>query len=83
MYNKYRDDPKELRSCNADIMTFRPTFVIDEEYDDAFCEEEYQELRVANTLMRQVGPCQRCKTTTLNWRLNQRHHNNEPFATIN
>lgn len=41
MYNKYRDDPKEIASCNADIQTFRPTFVVDEEYDDAFCEEEY------------------------------------------
>ena len=25
---------------NADVITFRPTFVIDEEYDEPYCEDE-------------------------------------------
>ena len=42
---------------NAEVKIFRPTFVIDEEDDAAYCEEEFQELRIANVMFRQVGPC--------------------------
>ena len=82
IYNKYRDDVKALGRINADVNTFRPTFVIDEEYDDAYCEDEFQEMRIANVMFRQLGPTIRCKTTSLNWRLNQRDPDLEPFATI-
>lgn len=82
MYNKYKDDHAMLQMANADIPTFRPNFVIDEEYDEPFCEDEFQEMRVANIMFRQLGPCQRCKTTSLNWRLNIRHPKMEPYTTI-
>lgn len=82
IYNKYTDDPKALTRINADVNTFRPTFVIDEEYDDPYCEDEFQEMRIANIMFRQLGPCQRCKTTSLNWRINQRDPDMEPYATI-
>lgn len=52
---------------------FRASFVIDEENDEPYCEDEFQELRIANVMFRQIGPCQRCKTVTLNWSLNNRH----------
>lgn len=57
IYNKYNDDPKALSRINADVNTFRPTFVIDEEYDDPYCEDELQEMRIANIMFRQLGPC--------------------------
>ena len=82
MYNKYAEDQAMLQLVNVDIPTFRPNLVIDEDYDEPFCEEEYQQLRVGNILFRQTGPCQRCKTTSLNWRMNMRHPNLEPYATI-
>jgi uncharacterized protein YcbX len=82
IFNKYKEDEKAITQTNVDILTFRPTFVIDEEYDDAYCEDEYQELRIANIMFRQLGPCIRCKTTSLNWRLNQRDPNMEPYATL-
>jgi uncharacterized protein YcbX len=52
IFNKYKDDEKAIAQTNVDILTFRPTFVIDEEYDDAYCEDEYQELRIANIMFR-------------------------------
>jgi len=82
MYNKYKDSEEACSLVNADVITFRPTFVIDEEYDEPYCEDEFQEMRVGNIMFRQVGPCQRCKTTSLNWKLNIRHPNMEPYATI-
>ena len=71
-----------LAMANADVPTFRPNFMIDEEFDEPFCEDEFQEVRIANILFRQTGPCQRCKTTSLNWRNNIRHPKLEPFTTI-
>lgn len=41
MYNKYRDDEKMLSQVNADICVFRASFVIDEENDEPYCEEEF------------------------------------------
>jgi len=41
IFNKYKEDEKAISQTNVDILTFRPTFVIDEEYDDAYCEDEY------------------------------------------
>lgn len=34
-------------------------------------------------MFRQIGPCKRCKTVTLNWTLNMRHPMNEPYSTLN
>ena len=82
MYNKYKNDEKMIDMVNADIPTFRPTFVINEEYDEPYCEDEFLEMRIANIMFRQAGPCIRCKTTTLNWKMNMRHPKNEPYATI-
>ena len=83
VYNRYQDDVKALARINADVNTFRPTFLIDEEYDEPYCEDEFQEMRIANIMFRQLGPTIRCKTTTLNWRTNMRDPGGEPLATIN
>ena len=66
----------------ADIPTFRPNIVINEEYDEPYCEDEFQEMRIGNIMLRQLGPCKRCKTTSLIWRLNMRHPLLEPYTTI-
>lgn len=44
---------------------FRPNILIDQE--PAYCEEEMQQFRIENMLVRQVGPCSRCKMTSVNW----------------
>jgi hypothetical protein len=41
MYNKYRNDDDVRDIVNADIPTFRPTFVINEEFDEPYCEDEF------------------------------------------
>ena len=41
MYNKYRDDEAACSLVNCDVITFRPNFVIDEEYDEPYCEDEF------------------------------------------
>jgi len=50
--NKYKNDPEGLRLIDVNPDTFRPSFLIDEEDDAVFCEEEFLEMRVANTLFR-------------------------------
>ena len=77
---KYKGKPDVLATKEVDIMTFRPTFLID--YGDAYCEDELFELRIQNVLFRLLGPCQRCKTTSLNWGKNCRDDLMEPFMTI-
>lgn len=77
---KYSDNPDILQSKDVDILTFRPSFLID--YPGAYAEDEFFELRIANILFRLLGPCQRCKTTSLNWRLNTRDDLMEPYMTI-
>lgn len=41
LYYKYRDDAEAIKNLSVDLNTFRPTFVIDEELDEPYCEEEY------------------------------------------
>ena len=59
---------------------FRPTFVIDT--DEPYQEEEFHELRIHNVMFRHVGPCQRCKTTSLCPKNNKRNELMEPYQTI-
>jgi len=77
---KYKDKPDVLKNKEVDILTFRPTFLID--YQEPYCEDEFFELRIQNVLFRLLGPCQRCKTTSLNWGKNCRDDLMEPFMTI-
>jgi uncharacterized protein YcbX len=77
---KYVDQPDIFASKDVDVLTFRPSFLID--YPEAYSEDEFFELRIANVLFRLLGPCQRCKTTSLNWRLNSRDDLMEPYMTI-
>ena len=83
MYNKYRDSHEYIQMANADIPTFRPNMVIDEEFDEAFCEDEFQEMRVANIMLRQIGPkAIRDQSASINWRTNTRHPKLEPYTTM-
>ena len=52
MYSKYREDEDMISLVNADVATFRPNFVIDEEYDEPYCEEEFQQMRIGNVMFR-------------------------------
>lgn len=52
MYNKYRDDTSMLSQVNADLCVFRASFIIDEEWEDPYCEDEFQEMRIANIMFR-------------------------------
>lgn len=74
---KYKDDPEAFDDIDTGVEVFRPTFVVDME--EPFKEEELQELRIENTMLRQLGPCIRCKTTSLNWVKNMRNPNMEPY----
>ena len=52
LYNKYREDEELLKQCNSEARTFRPSFVINEPHEEAYVEEEFQELRIANVMFR-------------------------------
>ena len=52
LFNKYKDDPDMLGLAVADIPTFRPNIVINEEYDEPYCEDEFQEMRIGNIMLR-------------------------------
>lgn len=82
-FNKYKDNEEVLRMNNCEVRTFRPSIVINEPDEEPFCEEEFQQLRVANVMLRQIGPCKRCKTTSLNWARNERHPEMEPYTLLN
>lgn len=78
--DKYKDKPEVLAGKEVSIETFRPSFLID--YPEPYAEDEFCELRIANVLFRLLGPCHRCKTTSLNWGKNRRDDLMEPFMTI-
>ena len=75
---------------------FRPNIVIDS--DDvvsiskggrkrqpgqAYCEDEIKFAKLKNGLyLRLIGPCLRCKTTSINWEKRKRDANLEPYKTI-
>ena len=41
LMNKYKDDEELFRQVNAEARTFRPSIVLNEVDDDAYCEEEF------------------------------------------
>ena len=76
---KYKDESSKFEDIDTGVEVFRPTFVVDL---DPFKEEELQELRIENTMLRQLGPCIRCKTTSLNWVKNMRNPEMEPYMYL-
>ena len=97
MKEKYKDDSKMLELVKPEVRVFRPSFVIDIDGSERemanstteegtlkhkYIEDEFCQLRLKNVLFRQIGPCIRCKTTTLNWEKNIRHPLNEPYRTL-
>lgn len=83
MYHKYRESQEFIRMAVADIPTFRPNLVIDEEFDEPYCEDELWELRIANIMLRQLGPrAIRDSYCSINWRCNTRHPKLEPYTVL-
>ena len=77
---RYADDPSALDDIDVNERIFRPTFVLDT--DLAWIEEEYQQLRVHSIMWRQIGPCARCKTTSLCLKNNSRSNSMEPYMSL-
>ena len=48
----------------------------------AWIEDEIQEMRVGNILMRNIGPCIRCNTIRLNLDKCEKVDNSEPYKTL-
>lgn len=82
MFNKYQESKEDLSLLNCEPAVFRGNFMINEEFDEANCEDEFQELRIGNVMMRQVGPCIQDKSTTMNPYSNHRHPKGEPYETL-
>ena len=57
MQEKYKDNKDLLEQVNCESRIFRPSIVLNEAADAAYCEEEFQELRLDNIMLRQIGPC--------------------------
>ena len=77
---KFKDKPAQLKTKNVDVLTFRPNFLIDEA--KPYVEDEFIEMRIANVLFRNLGPTHRCKTTSINWKLNIKDEQLEPYTTV-
>ena len=43
---KYKNDPDIENLVNAEVATFRPSIVINEEYEEPYIEEEFSEMRI-------------------------------------
>ena len=98
MHSKYYNSSTEKEDMNTefDAQLFRPNIVIDS--DDVvsiskggrkrdsgqpFCEDEIKYAKLKNGLyLRLIGPCLRCKTTSINWQKRIRDPNLEPYKTI-
>ena len=78
---EYKGQPHLLEGIETSELLFRPTFAI--KSDRAWSEEEYQQLRIKNMMFRQIGPCQRCKSTLMSLEKNERQKLSEPYMTIN
>ena len=68
---------------------FRPNIVIDTDQNThgttskAYCEEEIQHAKLKDgAYLRLIGPCMRCKTTSMNWKKGIRDPSLEPYRTI-
>ena len=48
----YKNDVDVENMVNAEVATFRPTFLLDEGNEDPYIEEEYSELRIGNVMFR-------------------------------
>jgi hypothetical protein len=61
-------------------MAFRPNIIIDTGV--AYEEDLFQEFRIANTFVRNVGFCSRCKAVSNNYETNDRNPELEPNPTL-
>lgn len=78
--SKY-SDPKIKERIKIEVMPFRPNLIIDTGVP--YSEDSFQEVRVANTMIRIVGYCSRCKATACNFDTNDRNYDMEPTETLN
>lgn len=73
-------DQEERDRIKVTSIAFRPNIVIDSEF--AYQEDFMQEARVANTFLRIVGFCSRCKAVANNYETNDRNPELEPNPTL-
>ena len=52
------------------------------DHGQPYVEEEFQEIRYENLMIRNIGPCMRCKSTMLQWDRNERSPLGEPYNTL-
>lgn len=74
-------DQKDRDLIKVTAMAFRPNIVIDTGV--AYEEDKMQEARVANTFIRLVGFCSRCKAVANNYETCDRNPELEPNPTLN
>ena len=74
--------PNEEERYLIDVasIAFRPNFIIDSKLP--YEEDEMQEIRIGNTLVRLVGFCSRCKAISCNFLTNDRNPEMEPNPTL-
>jgi hypothetical protein len=52
LFSKYKNDENLVKLCYAEPIVFRPSIVINDEYDVPYVEDDFQELRIANVFFR-------------------------------
>jgi len=77
---KQYSDPEIRKQISVTSIAFRPNIVIDSQF--AYEEDRIQEARIANTFVRQVGFCSRCKAVASNYDTNDRNPELEPNPTL-
>ncbi len=74
-------DAADREKIKVSTMAFRPNIVIDTGVP--YEEDLFQEFRIANTFVRNVGFCSRCKAVANNYETNDRNPELEPNPTLN
>ncbi len=50
--------------------------------EEAFAEDSWRRIRIANIVFEVVKPCARCSITQVNWRTGEYRADNEPLVTL-
>lgn len=77
---KYDKNPEERDKIKVEADPFRPNIVIDTQVP--YSEDTMQEARIANTMLRLVGYCSRCKAVSCNFSTLDYNPEQEPVSTL-
>lgn len=74
------EELKKVSKANFDHTLWRANVVI--ETPISYEEDSFDQMRIGNIMLRQQGPCVRCRAMALDWENKKRHEELEPYSTL-